>query len=105
MKEQAALTVETAATRAIIALVEAIKAAKRKDFVNAFIAYGEALTYEFIYDSSQKDIEIHSLYHDRERYRILVLEWSTLLNEPDSIIEAAKLSAPIFRDKYTMHDF
>lgn len=103
--KQAVISDELAKLRATAALRTAITAAKRKDFINAFISYGEALTYEFIYDLAQTDIELHSLYLDSGLYKNLVLEWSALLNEPDSILETAKMNAPVYRDRYTMHDF
>ena len=100
MKNTVNLTVELCRIRAIAAISNAIRAVERHNLIDAYMSYGEAMTYEFIYDSSQSDIEINSLFRDSGKYRALVVEWSNTLNQVNAGFESIVAQTELF----TNHD-
>ena len=105
MKGNVNLTVDLCRIRAIAAISNAIRAIERHNLIDAYMSYGEAMTYEFIYDSSQSDIEINSLFRDSDKYRALVVEWSNALNEVNTLVSNVVASSEIFTDRdFTKQD-
>ena len=105
MKGNVNLTVDLCRIRAIAAISNAIRALERHNLIDAYMSYGEAMTYEFIYDSSQSDIEINSLFRDSDKYRALVVEWSNALNETNTLVAAIVSNSDIFTDRdFTKQD-
>lgn len=105
MKNTVNLTVELCRIRAIAAISNAIRAIERHNLIDAYMSYGEAMTYEFIYDSSQSDIEINSLFRDSDKYRALVVEWSNALNRVNAVVESVVANSEIFTDRdFTKQD-
>ena len=105
MKGNVNLTIDLCRIRAIAAISNAIRAIERHNLIDAFMSYGEAMTYEFIYDSSQSDIEINSLFRDSDKYRALVVEWSNALNEVNTLVSNTVANSELFTDRdFTKQD-